>query len=136
MKSKWLLPLAIGVALFVVVGQGLKGGPEITVQEFAALMKGDPPPAVIDVRTHAEYAQGHIPGAQSVPLAQFKGRVDSLKLPKFDTVVIYGADDTLAREATKQLYESGYGGGVTLKGGITAWQAAGHALTQPPAQKP
>ena len=136
MARKWLPAILIFIAVFVFSSQGLKGGPEISAPETAALMKGEPRPVLIDVRDRADYDQGHLPGALSVPSAEFKDRLESLKLPKFDPVVIYGADDARAREATKHLYESGYQGALTLKGGIAAWRAAGQAVAKPQAPKP
>ena len=133
MTRKWLLPILIFIGVFVFASQGLKGGPEISVQDTAALMKGEPRPVLIDLRERADYEQGHISGAISVPSADFKERLASLKLPKVDPVVLYSADDARARDATRLLYESGYQGALTLKGGIAAWQAAGQKVAKPPA---
>lgn len=133
MARKWLLAILIFIGVFIFSSHGLKSGPEISAQETVNLLKGEPRPVLIDVRDRADYDQGHLPGALSVPSAEFKQRLDGLKLPKLDPVVIYGADDALAREATKHLYESGYQGALTLKGGIAAWRSAGQALAKPQA---
>ena len=135
MAHKWLIPILIFIGVFVFSSQGLKGGPEISVKEAVGLLKGDPRPAVIDVRERADYDQGHLPGAICVPFAEFKERLESLKIAKPDAVVLYSADDARARDATKHLYDSGYQGALTLKGGIEAWRAAGLALEKPPAAK-
>jgi rhodanese-related sulfurtransferase len=128
MARKWLIPILIFIGIFVLSSQGLKGGPEISVKDAAALMKGNPRPVVIDVRELADYDKRHLPDAISVPFAEFKSRLESLKLPKIDPVILYGADDAHARDATRILYESGYQGALTLKGGIEAWQAAGQVV--------
>lgn len=133
MARKWLLPILVLFAVYVFSMQGLKGGPEITAGEAARLMKGEPRPVFIDLRDCAQYDAGHVPGAICVPQAEFKNRLESLKLPKADAVILYGADDARVREATKHLYESGYQGGLTLKGGIDAWHAAGQVLEKSPA---
>ena len=135
MVRKWLIPILSVFGVFVFSSQGLKGGPEISVKDAAGLLKGDPRPTVIDLRERADYDQGHLPGAICVPFAEFKDKVKSLKLAKPDAVVLYSADDALARDATKHLYDSGYQGALTLKGGIEAWRAAGLALEKPPAAK-
>ena len=137
MARKWLIPILIFIAVFVLSSQGLKGGPEISVKDAAALMKGDPRPVVIDVRERAAYDQAHIAGAIAVPFAEFKGRLGSLKLPKIDPVILYGggSDDALARDATRILYDSGYQGALTLKGGFDAWRAAGQAVAKQPMEK-
>ena len=128
MARKWLIPILILIGVFVFSSQGLKGGPEVSVKEAVSLLKADPRPVVIDLRDSADYDQGHLSGAKSVPFAEFKGRLESLHLPKVDAVVLYGIDDVRAREATRHLYDSGYQGALTLKGGIEAWRAAGQAI--------
>ncbi len=131
MTRKWLIPILIFIAVFVFSMQGLKGGPEISAHDAVALMKGDPRPVVVDVRERADYGQGHMAGAISVPFAEFKERLESLKLPKFDPVILYSTGDTQARDATRILYESGYQGALTLKGGLDAWRAAGQVVAKP-----
>ena len=110
--------------------QGQKGGPEVSVKDMNALMKDEPHPVIIDLRNEAEYHLGHITGAISVPQADFKARLDGLKLPKTGVVVLYGAGDAEARAMTRHLYETGYQGALSLKGGIDAWLAAGQAVTK------
>lgn len=134
-KSNILLLLLILAGAYIIGKQGLTGGPQITVSELANLMKGEPRPVLVDVRSRAQYEQGHLPGAISAPFDEFKTRLEGLKLPKDDVVVLYGADDERAREATQHLYQSGYPGGLVLKGGYAAWQAAGQAVAKPPAAK-
>jgi rhodanese-related sulfurtransferase len=136
MERKWLIAIIIFIVVFVFSSQGLKGGPEVSVKETVALLKGDPRPVLLDLREPADYEQGRLPGALSVPHAEFKSRLESLKLPKVEPVVLYSNDDTHARDATRLLYESGYQGALTLKGGIDAWRAAGQALEKPQAAKP
>jgi len=131
MARKWLLPILIFVGIFVFSQQGLKGGPEVSVSEMASLMKGSPRPVIVDVRERAAFEQGHVPGAVSVPFVEFRDRLEALKLPKIDPVILYSADDALARDATRMLYEKGYQGALTLKGGIGAWQAAGQVVEKP-----
>jgi rhodanese-related sulfurtransferase len=112
---------------FVFASQGLKGGPEVSAREAAALMKGNPPPVLIDLRERAAFDKDRIAGARSVPAGEFKALLASLKLSRIDPVILYGDDDsdTRPREMTKFLYESGYQGALTLKGGMAAWRAAG-----------
>lgn len=131
MAHKWLIPILIFIGVFALSSQGLKGGPEISAKDAAALMKGDPRSVVVDLRERTDYDTGHIAGATSVPFTEFKARLEGLKLPKFDPVILYSTEETQARDATKHLYESGYQGALTLKGGIEAWRAAGQAVAKP-----
>ena len=131
MGRHWLIPLLIVVAVIVFSSHGLKGGPKISVKDAATLIKNEPRLVIVDVRERADYEQGHIANAISVPSAEFKARLDSLKLPKYEALILYSTDDTQARDATKHLYENGYQGALTLKGGLDAWRAAGMGLVKP-----
>ena len=136
MSRQWLIAILVLFGIFVFASQGLKGGPEISPREAAALLKGTPPPAVIDVRDRAAFDQGRIAGARSVPMAEFKTRLESLKLPKTEVIILYDEEGTLARDATRLLYENGYQGALTLTGGLAAWRAAGQSLEQSAPSKP
>ena len=136
MARKWLIPILIVIGVFVFSSQGLKGGPEISVKDAMGLLKAEPHLALIDLRERADYDQGHLPGAVSVPFAEFEGRLNSLKLTQAETVVLYSAVDARARDATKHLYDKGYQGALTLKGGIDAWRAAGQLLEKAQSPKP
>ena len=131
MGRHWLIPLLIVVAVIVFSSHGLKGRPEISVKDAATLIKNEPRLVIVDVRERADYEQGHIASAISLPSADFKARLDSLKLPKYEALILYSTDDTQARDATKHLYENGYQGALTLKGGFDAWRAAGMGLVKP-----
>ena len=78
---------------------------------------------IVAVTEAADLVQSHS--------AEFKARLDSLKLPKYEALILYSTDDTQARDATKHLYENGYQGALTLKGGFDAWRAAGMGLVKP-----
>ena len=136
MARKWLIPILILIGVIVFSSQGLKGGPEISVMDAMGLLKAEPRPALIDVRERSDFDQGHLPGAVSVPFTEFKDRLESLKLAKVDLVVLYSGDDARARDATRLLYDSGYQGALTLKGGIDAWRTAGQALVKTQPAKP
>ncbi len=123
MLGKWLLPILILLAIFVFSNQGLKGGPEITVLELKQLLKSQPQPVIIDLREPALFNQGHIESARSVPAQQLKEKLSLLGLPKMEPIILYSDDEARTREATRLLYDQGYGGALSLKGGIAAWKA-------------
>jgi rhodanese-related sulfurtransferase len=127
-NRKWLIPILILIGVIAFSSHGLKGGPEVSVKDLSALMKSAPRPVIIDLRGEAEYRLGRIAGALSVPQAEFKQRLDGLKLSKSDALVLYGAHDADARASTKFLYENGYQGALSLKGGFEAWLAAGQTV--------
>lgn len=63
---------------------------------------------LLDVRPEQEYAEGHLPGALSVPLALLESRLD--QLPRDRTIVAYcrGPFCTLSAEAVRRLRELGF----------------------------
>jgi len=79
---------------------------------------------VIDVRPPEEYAQGHIPGAQNIPLEKLKQRLKAL--PRDREIVAYcrGPWCVLSYEAVARLRKAG----ITarrLEDGLPEWRRAG-----------
>jgi len=50
----------------------------IDLAELARRFGGDAPPWVLDVRSEAEYAEGHVPGSIHVPFAELRDRLDEI----------------------------------------------------------
>ena len=82
---------------------------------------------VLDVRPIEEYRTGHIPGAQSIPLAQLKDWLS--KLPKDQEIVAYcrGPYCVLAVQAVELLRQNGFEA-VRLEEGIQDWIAMGFSI--------
>lgn len=107
----------------------------------------DPKLCVIDTRSAVEYAQGHIPGAQSfdlfgislsdtddAPLKAFSWMIEYLVsfrgVDTEKTVVFYGkTSDTNAARGFWFLEYFGHRDVHILDGGMQAWQEAGYAVT-------
>lgn len=92
------------------------------VQLMARAKTGDA--IVLDVRPRAEYEAGHLPYAESLPLADLELRLASL--PKDKQVVAYcrGPYCVLAVEAVERLRERGFNA-VRLEDGVREWQEQG-----------
>lgn len=80
---------------------------------------------VVDVRSADDFAAGHLPGAQSIPLEKLSKAVKSLR--KHSEVVIYDRVQQRSKTAVKQLAEAGVGARA-LAGGIGAWAMKGFPL--------
>ena len=106
---------------------GQKKYEDTDVQGFAKLI-ADSAVIILDVRTAAEYADGHIMGAILIDQGQsdFVEKVQQT-LPKDKTIAIYCRSGRRSADAAGKLAEIGYKC-VNLKGGIIAWQAAGKVL--------
>ena len=47
------------------------------------------PPAILDVRTGREFANGHVPGATHVPFWQVSKRLAAIPASKHDELIVY-----------------------------------------------
>jgi rhodanese-related sulfurtransferase len=88
---------------------------------------------VIDVRTPAEYASGHLPGALNIPLGQVRRALPEIRhaAGRGDVLVVC-ASGARSENACKLLAEQGVTT-ATLAGGTGAWAAEGHDLHTPAA---
>jgi rhodanese-related sulfurtransferase/DNA-binding transcriptional ArsR family regulator len=79
---------------------------------------------ILDVRPHAEFLAGHIPGALSVPLDQLDGAL--ARLPRRAQVVAYcrGPYCVLAPQAVERLRAKGFKA-RRLADGMPEWRLAG-----------
>jgi rhodanese-related sulfurtransferase len=79
-------------------------------------------PAIVDVRTGAEYAKGHVPGAVHVPFYAVGVREAEIGAAKSDPVVVYCAHGPRAGIAKFALWILGYKRVVYLDGHMSAWK--------------
>ena len=93
------------------------------VQEFAELI-ADNNVVVLDVRTAAEFAEGHIQGAILIDQGQsdFMEKAKAT-LPTDKTIAVYCRSGRRSANAAGRLADAGYKC-VNLKGGIIAWKKA------------
>ncbi|MGC0421842.1 rhodanese-like domain-containing protein [Embleya sp. AB8] len=85
---------------------------------------------VLDVRTPAEYATGHIPGAYNVPLDRLHEAVPTLKRESRPELLIVCASGARSERARAELTAAGIEA-AHLSGGTSAWVAEGHELDGP-----
>ena len=99
------------------------------VQEFAELI-ADSNVVVLDVRTAAEFAEGHIQRAILIDQGQ-SDFVEKAKatLPTDKTIAVYCRSGRRSASAAGRLADVGYKC-VNLKGGIIAWQGANMPVTK------
>jgi rhodanese-related sulfurtransferase/predicted transcriptional regulator len=79
---------------------------------------------VIDVRPETEFAAGHLPYAQSLPLPELQKRL--AELPRDKPVVAYcrGPFCLMAKEAVELLQKEGFQA-IRLEDGVAEWRANG-----------
>jgi rhodanese-related sulfurtransferase len=77
---------------------------------------------LVDVRTPAEFSQGHLPGAVNVPLQQLRAHIDTLGA-KEQPLVLYCASGTRSALARSVLKGAGFRQVFNL-GSMTRWNAS------------
>ncbi len=100
----------------------------MTPRELAALMSGDAPHAVLDLRERAAYASGHIFRATSLPRRLLEFRLRELVTAPRTPLVLCDADGRLAALAAPMLRAMGYSDVRLLDGGLGAWRAEGRGI--------
>ncbi|MFD7979148.1 rhodanese-like domain-containing protein [Streptomyces sp. NPDC059071] len=94
---------------------------------------------VVDVRSPAEYAGGHLPGALNVPLDRLDRAVPALKeAAARGELLLVCQSGNRSRTACERLAAHGIPA-LDLAGGTSGWAAQGHALDRPagaPARPP
>jgi rhodanese-related sulfurtransferase len=96
--------------------------PEIAPAELAERLGRKPWPQLVDVRTHAEFAGGHVRGAVNLPVTALSARLDTLKLDSARPVVAICLTAHRSVPAVRLLRERGYDA-QQLAGGMLAWRA-------------
>lgn len=136
-KKKWLLAvLAAGIVTAALASCGQEKNQQdtdtaqedivkaeykkITAEEAKERMDQDDKIVILDVRTEAEYEEGHVPGAIVIPNETIGS--ESLKeLPDLDQeILVYCRSGNRSAQAAKKLVEAGYTQ-VYDFGGIIDW---------------
>jgi len=81
-------------------------------------------PAILDVRTAAEFAAGHVPGAVNIPFHQLATRAAEVRVPAADEVIVYCGHGPRAWIAAAALRRAGFPRIVYLRGHWAAWRRA------------
>jgi phage shock protein E len=99
-------------------------GAELDAAAFAAALKL-PGTTVIDVRTAAEWAEGHLPGAVNIDIASPDFNAQVAALDPSAPYAVYCRSGNRSARALAEMAAVGLSGAYHLGGGIGAWQNAG-----------
>ena len=96
----------------------------MSASDFSAALD-NPGRIVLDVRTPAEYASGHLPNAQNIDIGgpDFATRIAGLD--KKATYAVYCHTGKRSSAALEQMSAAGFMHAFDLAGGISAWQEMG-----------
>ena len=82
-------------------------------------------PAVLDVRSEREFADGHVPGALHIPFWALPTRMSEISTSRAAPVVVYCGHGPRAYLAGAALRVSGFRRVVYLEGHMMKWRQAG-----------
>jgi len=80
---------------------------------------------VLDVRDAAEFAEGHLPNAKNIPLAELNNRLKEIEKSKNTVVITVCAKGMRSATATALLTKAGFAQVFSLEGGTEAWKTQG-----------
>ena len=100
-------------------------------QEAQQRLKQDDTDAILlDVREPLEWrTDGVIPGATCIPMSQLTARID--ELPAESPIIVYCAHGIRSVNVAMWLSQQGYALVSDIRGGLDAWERAGHPIERP-----
>ena len=121
------LPLVAVLALSAC-SSGSSSVQTVDAQQFSSVVAAAGT-TVIDVRTPAEFAAGHLDGAVNIDVqgADFDAQIAAL--PKDGTYAVYCHSGRRSADATSRMADAGFAKVYNLDGGVQAWADAGGQLT-------
>lgn len=106
---------------------------EISAAEAYAMVQQNAGKAdfiILDVRTPAEFAAGHLAGAILIDFNAGSYRTEVDKLDKSKRYLVYCRTSNRSGQAVAVMKELGFKEVYDMDGGIVAWEAAGYPTVQ------
>jgi rhodanese-related sulfurtransferase len=98
------------------------GIPQLEPAEVHAMVTKSPKPYLLDVRTQGEYKQGHVQGAELLPLNELSTGL--ARLPKGREIICICESGSRSSVAARHLKAQGYKVS-NMRGGMSHWARAG-----------
>jgi phage shock protein E len=103
-------------------------GQHLAASDFSTAMK-QPGTIVLDVRTPAEFSQGHVPAAQNIDIEAADFATKIAALDKNATYAVYCRSGNRSGTALQEMGTAGFTHLYDLADGIVAWQSMGGPIT-------
>ncbi len=121
--------LLVGAFMAVVVALAWNlisdpGGKNAVDALAATAMINHEDAVVVDVRSMAEYQQGHIVNAINVPINGLRNSMKQLEKHRAKPIVAVCRSGSRSGAACKMLRKSGFENVKNLRGGMMAWESA------------
>jgi rhodanese-related sulfurtransferase len=119
-------PAAVSPApVMTVTAVTVSGYTDITSAQAKDLIATEKDLVIVDVSPY--YANGHLPGAVSIPLATLDGQLS--KLDKTKPYLVYCHGDAPSIAGAQKLVDAGFPRVYRLAGNYAAWVSAGYPVT-------
>ncbi len=92
--------------------------------ETQTLLNQKPDTYILDVRSDAEFKEGHLPGAHWIPVRELRKRQAVLPENKDQDILVYCQRGGRSTRAAGMLQKMGYSNIHNFKGGMIAWETA------------
>jgi len=120
--------LVLFASVFALTACGAAGAvTTLSVSDFAKKLT-DTSVVLLDVRTPAEFASGHISGATNIDFESGTFESDIQKLDKSKSYAVYCRSGNRSGQATSLMAKDGFSTVFNLDGGLINWQSAGYPV--------
>jgi rhodanese-related sulfurtransferase len=110
-------------------GLELTSMPIYRCEDVCNALRANLSPQLIDVRSWAEWLQGHLPGAISMPLFELSG--DTVSVARSKPILVYCQEEYRATIAASMFLRDHVGDVGILTGDIQEWRACSMPLERP-----
>ena len=128
--NHWYLFVALVVILGLLIHNLIVGERGNVDLQAATAMMNHKEASVIDVRSAADFAAGHIVNAVNIPMNGFKNQMAVMNKYKGKPIIVNCKSGAQSAAACQILRKEGFTEVYNLKGGIMAWQAASLPLSR------
>ena len=122
-----LLVSGLMISFFVLIFSELrrKAMGLINVQPSDAVALINKDAMVLDIRNAEAFSRGHIVNAKNLPVDEFQAKRDAVIKSKTAPIVAVCDNGITTNKIVGELRKAGFESAFGLKGGMTAWSAAG-----------
>lgn len=126
MPQNWMLWLGVFLIALWYMSPKMPTAARLNPTQVKEAMAMTPGLQVIDVRTSAEYKDGHIAGAKLIPLQELGSRLS--EIDKSRPAILVCRSGQRSAQAYKLLAAQGFEKLQHLEGGMNGWISAGYAV--------
>lgn len=128
MKKVLLVLLSmVSASLFLTACSSGSAAEKVSPKEFSEVIS-DSSIVILDVRTPAEFAEGHISGAINIDFQSGNFEQEIQNLDKTKTYAVYCRSGNRSGQAVKVMADAGFTNMYDMDGGTVDWVAAGGQL--------